>query len=165
MNPWITEQILQTEIQARNRIRDQFENALRQKRRTEGWVSGYTLKTKRYVASGEASGLKTNAQCDSERECKTNDDKLNPEEDEGARETASQGDQSISNSDDYMCTICLLAVEDGDKIADLPCGHLYHAECLGEWILKKVCLSSDVLWLLLVLCFSFRRPPSHCCSQ
>ncbi len=137
MNTWITEQILDTEIQARNRIRDQFEYALRQKRRTEGWVSGYSLKTKRYVASGETSVMRNNTQCDSDRESQTNDE-TNLEKDEVARETSSQDDQSTLNSDDYMCTICLLAVEDGEKIADLACGHLYHAECLGEWILKKV---------------------------
>ena len=169
MNPWITEQILQTEIQARNRIRDQFEYALRQKRRTEGtlsnfpifplsksrtanltrcaqigWVSGYSLKTKRYIASEEDTALGNNTQSDSERECKTNDE-TNPEEDEDVRATSSQDDQSIVSGN--MCTICLLAVEDGEKVADLACGHLYHAECLGEWILKKVRLSSDVLAL------------------
>lgn len=35
------------------------------------------------------------------------------------------------------CTICITAVEDGDRVADLSCGHVFHADCLSEWILNK----------------------------
>lgn len=48
------------------------------------------------------------------------------------------GDNSLSDSDEQLCTICLLPLENGDRIADLKCGHFYHADCLSEWILKKV---------------------------
>ena len=48
MNPWITEHLLQAEILSRNRARDEYEHAARLTQRTEGWISGYSIKTKLY---------------------------------------------------------------------------------------------------------------------
>jgi len=36
------------------------------------------------------------------------------------------------------CSICILELEDGERIADLNCNHYFHADCLSEWIKKKV---------------------------
>ena len=49
-------------------------------------------------------------------------------------------EQDVDNDDEgmYSCSICILELEDGDRIADLDCGHYFHAECLSEWIKKKV---------------------------
>ncbi|EJK66754.1 hypothetical protein THAOC_12296 [Thalassiosira oceanica] len=38
---------------------------------------------------------------------------------------------------EQTCSICLLAFEEGETVTDLTCGHLYHAECVSEWLLKK----------------------------
>ena len=109
MNPWIAEHLLQTEIESHNRVRDDYLNAARLKRQTEGWISGYLIKTKIHSADDSTA---------------TGDTPTARDHREGGY--------------DSMCTICLLELEDGDCVADLPCGHMYHAECLGEWILKKV---------------------------
>lgn len=138
MNTWITEHILQTEIEMRNHVG----NAARLKRRTEGWISGYSLKTKRYTRSSEdKTVIENDAQCN--LSIADNDDKLCNENDNNKeadqRRLDVPQDQDNANEEDPMCTICLLAVEDGERIADLSCQHVYHADCLGEWILKKVC--------------------------
>lgn len=117
MNPWITEHILRTELEVRNQIRDDFEHFARLERRTEGWISGYRIRTRRYSKNGEDSTAG----------------------DGDAREGALRGGLPGLKEEEERteCTICIMAVEDGDRVADLGCGHLFHAECLSEWILKK----------------------------
>ncbi len=110
MNPWIADHLLQTEIESHNRVRDDYLTAARVKRQTEGWISGYIIRTKIHSVANDSTAA---------------------------------GDASMTRGNrgggyDSMCTICLLELEDGDRVADLPCGHMYHAECLGEWILKRV---------------------------
>ena len=105
MNRWITEKLLQAEIQSRNRVRAEYEQGVHLAQRTEGWISGYSIKTKLHTRS----------------------------------DTNTKNDYCKSNVYDSMCTICLLEVDDGDRVADLSCGHVFHPDCLGEWILKKVC--------------------------
>jgi len=39
---------------------------------------------------------------------------------------------------EQSCSICILELEDGERIADLDCNHYFHADCLSEWIKKKV---------------------------
>lgn len=138
MNPWITEQLLRAEIEAHNLMRDEFDNAARRKRRTEGWISGYTLKTKRYQLNNE--------ECINNNKL-DNDECVNNPDNTISRAAPNDDDLAMINNDDdhNMCTICLLEVEDGDRIADLCCGHLYHADCLGEWILKKVCFCQTII--------------------
>lgn len=51
---------------------------------------------------------------------------------------------SINSNDQNMCTICLLDIEEGDTVADVKCGHVFHAECISEWILKKVRMFMNV---------------------
>ncbi len=36
------------------------------------------------------------------------------------------------------CSICILELEDGERIADLDCNHYFHSDCLSEWLKKKV---------------------------
>jgi len=114
MNIWITEHLLQAEIEDNNRLIEAYDADARRKRREEGWISGWKLKTKRY-SSKDSNNVE------------------NKEEDQ------INHDDQVSNCDDRMCTICLLDIEGGERISDLSCNHIYHAECLGEWILKKVC--------------------------
>jgi len=114
MNIWITEHLLRAEIEDNNRLIEVYDADARRKRREEGWISGWKLKTKRY-SSKDSNNVE------------------NKEEDQ------INHDDQVSNCDDRMCTICLLDIEGGERISDLSCNHIYHAECLGEWILKKVC--------------------------
>lgn len=39
--------------------------------------------------------------------------------------------------DDHECAICLGLLEDGDVVGDIPCGHLFHKECLKTWVKRK----------------------------
>lgn len=133
LNDWITEHLLQTEIQSRNLIRDEYDQAIRLRRRTEGWISGYSIKTKIF-AKVYATATETDLENDTNA---------------GTEETLGRPrDHSENEGCDSMCTICLLELEDGDRVADLSCGHLYHADCLSEWILKKnscpLCQNSDI---------------------
>jgi len=43
----------------------------------------------------------------------------------------------IDYDDSQMCSICILPLEHGDRIADLDCNHYYHSDCLSEWIKTK----------------------------
>ena len=181
-NNWVTGHLLQAEISSRNQIRNEYEEAIRVQRRTEGWISGYSIKTKIYsrgggiddTAADAATTTVTNEEsdaeyCDANSTPTTVDQTVVIEEDTtqqksqsaltneesdaeycNANSTPTTVDQTVvieedttqqksqSQGYDSMCTICLLELEVGDCVADLSCGHLYHADCLGEWILKKV---------------------------
>ena len=41
------------------------------------------------------------------------------------------------DEDEVMCTICMVDIEDGDRIGALPCDHLFHVDCLKEWIQRR----------------------------
>jgi len=32
------------------------------------------------------------------------------------------------------CVVCLDEVKQGDELAQLPCGHIFHANCVGRWL-------------------------------
>lgn len=52
---------------------------------------------------------------------------------------SNQDIENVSDDEDvYTCSICLLNFDDGDRVADLKCSHHYHADCISEWIKKKV---------------------------
>ncbi|XP_010473696.1 PREDICTED: E3 ubiquitin ligase BIG BROTHER-related-like [Camelina sativa] len=43
-------------------------------------------------------------------------------------------------ADDSQCSICLVDYENGDKITTLPCNHIYHKDCISQWLKQnKVC--------------------------
>ena len=35
------------------------------------------------------------------------------------------------------CAICLCHLEEGDRVGDIPCRHIFHVDCLKEWIQRK----------------------------
>ena len=35
------------------------------------------------------------------------------------------------------CAICLVRLEDGDVVGDIPCGHVFHKDCLKDWLKRK----------------------------
>jgi hypothetical protein len=46
------------------------------------------------------------------------------------------------------CAICLDRLEQGDVVGDIPCEHVFHKDCLKDWLRKKnrcpLCQRSDV---------------------
>ncbi|XP_020571618.1 RING-H2 finger protein ATL10-like [Phalaenopsis equestris] len=37
------------------------------------------------------------------------------------------------------CSVCLLGIEEGEKVRILPgCGHGFHARCIGAWLRKRL---------------------------
>lgn len=42
-----------------------------------------------------------------------------------------------SEMEEANCAICLSTVEVGDRIGDIPCGHIYCIECLKVWLQRK----------------------------
>ena len=47
------------------------------------------------------------------------------------------GNDDAEESTRPQCAICLLELEDGERIGDIPCGHLLHKECLKDWLVRK----------------------------
>lgn len=50
---------------------------------------------------------------------------------------------------DIVCSICFGPIENGDTVGDLPCHHLFHAECLKSWLTRRavcpLCQRADVV--------------------
>eukprot|EP01023_Acetabularia_acetabulum_P045938 TRINITY_DN4686_c0_g1_i3.p1 TRINITY_DN4686_c0_g1~~TRINITY_DN4686_c0_g1_i3.p1 ORF type:complete len:410 (+),score=33.22 TRINITY_DN4686_c0_g1_i3:309-1538(+) len=42
-----------------------------------------------------------------------------------------------SNLKEEQCTICMEGFCDGNVAKNLPCGHVYHAECINTWLAQK----------------------------
>ena len=53
--------------------------------------------------------------------------------------TCSPAPQNIRSDDEdtFECTICLAEVEDGERVGVLPCTHVFHVDCLRQWIARK----------------------------
>jgi len=53
--------------------------------------------------------------------------------------TADIPNNTCSDEDDdtFECTICLTEVEEGDRVGILSCQHIFHAECLQQWISRR----------------------------
>ena len=65
------EHLLQAEIQSRNRVRDEYEHVARLTRRTEGWISGYSIKTKLRSSRDAATEKDAERNANSETEDQT----------------------------------------------------------------------------------------------
>ena len=60
---------------------------------------------------------------------RTNDNDSNIYDDTGISEN--------DRGDVIQCAICLCEVNIGDRIGDIPCGHIYCVECLKDWLKRK----------------------------
>jgi len=64
--------------------------------------------------------------------------------------TADIPNNTCSDEDDdtFECTICLTEVEEGDRVGILSCQHIFHAECLQQWISRRnvcpLCQDPDI---------------------
>jgi hypothetical protein len=38
---------------------------------------------------------------------------------------------------DYTCAICKLNIEEKEKIHQLECNHIYHENCIAQWVMYK----------------------------
>ena len=41
------------------------------------------------------------------------------------------------DENEVTCAICIVEIEDGDRIGVLPCEHQFHVECLKQWIKRR----------------------------
>jgi hypothetical protein len=47
-------------------------------------------------------------------------------------------EHSIWSDHGDTCAICMATLENGDRVGDIPCNHLFHVEpCLKRWLRKK----------------------------
>ncbi len=44
---------------------------------------------------------------------------------------------TMVEKEDASCSICLADYNEGDSVVGLPCGHLFHKDCIGPWIETK----------------------------
>jgi hypothetical protein len=54
-----------------------------------------------------------------------------------AEASDSPTESDVSDGADLDCPVCLLSLQDDDEEEPLhttACGHVFHAECLGEWM-------------------------------
>lgn len=42
-----------------------------------------------------------------------------------------------AGAEETTCTICVEDLEEGDEIRTLPCGHVYHKQCVDEWLRRS----------------------------
>jgi hypothetical protein len=46
--------------------------------------------------------------------------------------------QEVSeDQEEELCAICLNAFQEGDRVGNVKCGHIFHATCLKTWIQRK----------------------------
>ena len=69
--------------------------------------------------------------------------KINPFKEEDAKEimryipTSVIKEEKNKNDNNYKCLICLYEFKIGDKVCTLPCLHIFHTECLKDWIMRN----------------------------
>lgn len=62
------------------------------------------------------------------------------ENDQHSAEKAESNANKEENDDDEVfddCIICFQPLESGDRVGDLPCKHLFHADCLKTWLKRR----------------------------
>ena len=55
---------------------------------------------------------------------------------------------SPNDVEEDQCTICCMALEDGDRVGSLKCDHLFHSDCLKLWLQRRnacpLCQMQDI---------------------
>mmetsp|Transcript_3949 Transcript_3949/g.9538 ORF Transcript_3949/g.9538 Transcript_3949/m.9538 type:complete len:427 (+) Transcript_3949:129-1409(+) len=51
--------------------------------------------------------------------------------------SCSAASSSLNSVDEPHCTICFVELEDGDRVGNLNCVHVFHADCLKMWVQKR----------------------------
>jgi hypothetical protein len=79
----------------------------------------------------------------------------------------SSNEIDIENLDvpDNTCSICLCELEEGDWVGDIPCGHLFHKDCLKEWLVKNnhcpICRMTEIATHPVVAAANVRHEPQE----
>jgi hypothetical protein len=80
-----------------------------------------------------------------------NDKTAERTEGEGCAEYSEEEHQQYHHDNEdgnVICAICMGEVENGDRIGNLHCRHLFHVDCLKQWLRKKnecpMCSAKDV---------------------
>ena len=50
------------------------------------------------------------------------------------RHTVDEAEVRAHADDDYACTVCQDAFAAGDAVVQMPCEHVFHADCLAPWL-------------------------------
>ncbi|KAK6460764.1 hypothetical protein DFJ63DRAFT_315426 [Scheffersomyces coipomensis] len=72
-----------------------------------------------------------------------NENEITPQQEDNTGTPTEEGSSSkITGVDDVhydsgSCAICLEVLEDEDVVRGLICGHVYHAECVDPWLIKR----------------------------
>lgn len=78
----------------------------------------------------------------------------------GESRIAEQSQQHVKSSDitkchgqvvpDRTCSICLTDIDEGETVSNLACYHVFHIECLKDWLKRKnscpLCLHKDLAY-------------------
>ena len=46
-------------------------------------------------------------------------------------------EEKTKNDNNYKCLICLYEFKIGDKVSTLPCLHIFHIDCIKNWIIRS----------------------------
>ena len=52
--------------------------------------------------------------------------------------------------DEITCSICIVPLENGERVGDLTCGHHFHVDCLKTWVCGVLCVHSAMHLISLV---------------
>lgn len=57
------------------------------------------------------------------------------------RQGRREGDEEEAHMSPSICSICTEDFREGDKLRNLPCGHLFHPACIDHWLcdLSRTC--------------------------
>eukprot|EP00970_Alexandrium_tamarense_P012580 scaffold2954_cov195-Alexandrium_tamarense.AAC.19 len=140
LNNWIVEEILRNDTARRHQRNSALLSELNSRIREEGFVSGYRLKTKVFRCScGEERGGAGELEVADVENLPQSPiaENLTQQSVSTHIENDNTPQSHIDYDDSQMCSICILPLEHGDRIADLDCNHYYHSDCLSEWIKTK----------------------------
>ena len=73
---------------------------------------------------------------DQEKEVVGDDEKqmdLDGDDDDGEESV----NTTASEDPNLTCTICFVLLQEGDRIGDLSCGHVFHVQCLKTWLPRR----------------------------
>ena len=46
-------------------------------------------------------------------------------------------DEEMGRKNEIECTICFCRLQDGDRVGELCCNHVFHVSCLKQWLKRK----------------------------
>jgi hypothetical protein len=65
---------------------------------------------------------------------RTTDDAADFERNDGDEKPEEEWD---GETDGCVCSICLIDLEPGDRVAGIPCRHAFHSRCIKDWIQRR----------------------------